>query len=81
MTSQEIGRKYHEHSVKIANIIAQLNEICNQFEYLSDQAKDNADPYLDLTSAIQKLGLALADTVTYAEEYLNAEGDPVEEIK
>jgi hypothetical protein len=71
MTSREIHDRYSEMAVELAAIIGKIDDMKGQSEYISRETKDNGDPSIDLSEALEKLGVALANIITYADEYLN----------
>ena len=78
--SAYVSKSYREMAVKLANLLAQVNEMKGSAEYLTDITHDNGDPVFELTEAVEKLGIALASCVTYAKEYANeAEGKESED--
>ena len=67
--SRYVASQYLEYSVKIAEHIAKLNEIEQRVKYLHECTNDNGDVGFGLEEAILKLGIALADCITYSHEY------------
>ena len=67
--SKYAAKQYLEYSVKIAEHIEKLNEISQHVKYLHECTNDNGDVGFGLEEAILKLGIALADCITYSHEY------------
>lgn len=67
--SKYVAKQYLEYSVKIAEHMTKLNEINQHVKYLHECTNDNGDVGLELDEAILKLGIALADSITYSHEY------------
>lgn len=74
LTNAEAACKYSEEAGKLAKAIGDIKDICNCLEYLSERTGDNGDPRWELEDALKDLGIALASTVEYANEY--ASEDP-----
>ncbi len=69
MTNAEVAEKYHSMSVKLADFIAEIKEMCEYCKYLNEQTQDAGDTQMDLEEVIRTAGVALAAIVTYAHEY------------
>lgn len=77
MKNAEIAEKYQSMSVKLADIIIQIQDMCESCKYLTEQTQDAGDTQLDLEEVIRTAGIALATVVAYAYEYGTDEGaDP-----
>jgi len=75
MTNKEAADSYNEMAVKLARIISNVEDMRGRSEYISDEMRDNGDTYTSLSEALEKLGVALANVVIYADEYLHDTGE------
>lgn len=60
---------YDEASVKTAEMISYLADLKHTFDYISNQTKDNADPAIETSESLERLGILLASIVIYKNEY------------
>lgn len=68
-TNQQLAGNYGKCAAELANTFAKLWEMDEHFKQMFEAIDDNGDPYYSLEEALLHLGKALADTVTYADEY------------
>lgn len=65
----EIAKRYHGHVLGISAAILDLTDVKNDLESISDHEGDDGLPASELEEAITKLGVALARTAIWAEDY------------
>lgn len=78
-TYDEIIDAYHEASYDIAQMISKLSDYKGKFDRISEFTMDNMDPVIDAEEALEKLGVLLASTVIYENEYKESKekGEPL----
>ena len=78
-TYDEIIDTYHEASYDIAQMVSKLSDYKGKFDRISDFTMDNMDPVIDAEEALEKLGVLLASTVIYENEYKESKekGEPL----
>jgi hypothetical protein len=69
LSKKDIAEKYETATNQLAIALTKIYELRNTFEYLSESADDNGDPYFNLDEALVKLGAALAEATVYTNEY------------
>lgn len=69
--SEKLAKEYDEACFKIANCLSQMDDLREHIKYLHEIADDDPSPSLDLETAIEKLGVALASCTVYKNEYMN----------
>ena len=77
--SEKLAKEYDEACFKIAKCLSQMDDLRNRVEYLHEIADDDPSPSLDLETAIEKLGVALASCTVYKNEYMNESLEVMEE--
>ena len=81
LDSKEIAKRYDEESSVISNCIDKLHEVEQSFEFLTEKTQDNGDPLFQIKDAIRELGLTLAFTINYRDEYLKEANGNEEEVE
>lgn len=79
MDKEEAYKRYHAGAVKLAYRILDIADIRDSMEYTSQKCEDNGDVGMRLDEALDKLGIALAHALVYANEYKN-EHEGVEDV-
>ena len=69
MNSKTISDDFRKTGDRIALMLSQLDEIHSHIEYVHDVTKDNGDVGIELSEAVNRLGIALASCIIYAKEY------------
>lgn len=59
---------YDEAIDVISQFICRLNEFKDRFQWISNDAMDNADPEIETSYCLQKLSVLLATLVIYKKE-------------
>ena len=69
-SKEEIVECYDEAIIKIAEFVSNLEWLRQRFEWISDYTQDNADPEIEASSVLEKLGVLLSTIIIYKNEIL-----------
>lgn len=75
-TNKQILSTFESAIKDVSIFISKLVDYKGKFEYISNQTADNADPELEASECLEKLGVLLATLNIYHDEYSN---DPIDE--
>lgn len=81
LDSKEVSARYDEQISIIAECIGKLQQVENTFKYLTEKTQDNGDPCFEISEVLHDLGITLASTVSYRDEYLKEANDPEENVE
>lgn len=69
--AKEFAKRYTDAGFKLAEITSEIVEMKNSFEFMSNETKDNADPFIDAGNVLEKLASLMASVFLYAKDYQN----------
>lgn len=75
-TNNDIIKTFEDATGEIAEFISKLNDFKMKFGWISNQTLDNADPELEASECLEKLGVLLATLIIYKNEYKK---EPIDE--
>ena len=75
-TNDQILNEFDKAITCISEFISRLDDFKTRFEYISDQTTDNADPEIEASECLEKLGVLLATLNIYRKEYAD---EPIDE--
>lgn len=75
-TNKQILSTFESAIKDVSIFISKLSDYKGKFEYISNQTTDNADPELEASECLEKLGVLLATLNIYHDEYTI---DPIDE--
>ena len=64
-----VSKEYRAAASVLAKTVSQMDYLRNKLNYLMQLTEDNGDPFLELSDAVNKMGLALASCIVYADAY------------
>lgn len=68
-SKEKIVNCFEQSSYEVAKFISKLEDYKGNFESITNQTLDNADPLCEAQTCLERLGVLLATLVIYKNEY------------
>lgn len=81
MDKKTAADKYREIANKLAYKLVDIQDLEDSASFIAEQMQDNGDPKFALHDAIRYIGIALAHSLCYANEYQEEYENEKKEIK